>query len=218
MELGAATSRSEINAGFPVSSDSVTQRLDELLRLNSAKARENALYRTDAERTQAALMSRPLRSEKVFAYFGLMIASMPVIAVILKAAIEATFISSGMVLLAALLSMSSITSGLVGYASGKHVSTMIERASSLRRPNDIAAVAAIGFCWGAVAGAAGGSFLFIIGAAAAGLAGGAVGAVTLPILYTLHSVLRVGDFIELKHFLPISLGITLSLCALILGL
>jgi hypothetical protein len=28
---------------------------------------------------------------------------------------------------------------------------------------------------------------------------------------------RVGDFIETKHFLPIAFGIALSVCALILG-
>jgi hypothetical protein len=45
-----------------------------------------------------------------------------------------------------------------------------------------------------------------------------VGTFAVPIMVALHSSVKVGDFIETKHFLPIAFGVTLSICAIILGL
>jgi hypothetical protein len=68
-----------------------------------------------------------------------------------------------------------------------------------------------------MSGAIGGLFLFIIGAFFAAIAGGIVGSFALPLFIALRAPVRRGDLTELKHFLPIALGITLSLCAFILG-
>ena len=63
----------------------------------------------------------------------------------------------------------------------------------------------------------GGVFIFIIG----GFMGSAVGAVAaglaLPAFATVHRLLARGGLIEMKHFLPLALGIVLTLCAFIIG-
>ena len=76
----------------------------------------------------------------------------------------------------------------------------------------------IGFLWGASAGAAGGVVIFIFGALFGAVLGGIVGAAALPVFATLHRWLKKGEFIELKHFLPLAFGIVLTICGFILGL
>jgi hypothetical protein len=163
-------------------------------------------------------MTSPIDSRKAFAYFGLMIGSLPTFALILRIVEETT--PSGRIPLGllTLLGIAGIGTGVVGYASGRYVPSAISYAEKFRMPNNLMLLPLIGFAWGAVSGAIGGLFLFVIGSIFAGFMGGIVGAVALPIFVALHSMLGRGELIEMKHFLPIAFGMTLSLCALILGL
>ncbi|HEX8247249.1 MAG TPA: hypothetical protein VF599_03615, partial [Pyrinomonadaceae bacterium] len=76
----------------------------------------------------------------------------------------------------------------------------------------------IGVLWGIITGAAGGIFIFVIGAFVGALVAAAVGSVALPAFAVLHRWLKRGDSIEEKHFFPIALGISCIITALILGL
>jgi hypothetical protein len=219
MEFGtAAAATSSPDTGSRDTGDSIAeQRLETLLKINAENAREKELFRTERERIEAALMSRPIESKKVFAFFGLMMGSLPPIALVFNVIGEVTPTGGGPILFLILLTAAGIATGIAGYASGRFIPSAIRRIAGFSLPNRIALLAVTGFAWGAVSGAIGGLFLFIVGAVFAAIAGGMIGAVSLPLLVALYEPMRRGDLIELKHFLPIALGMTLSLCAFVLG-
>lgn len=76
----------------------------------------------------------------------------------------------------------------------------------------------IGLLWGGVAGAAGGIVVFIFGAFFGAILGGMVGSVALPLFTIFHRLLKKGESIERKHFLPLAFGITFIICGFIFGL
>ncbi len=76
----------------------------------------------------------------------------------------------------------------------------------------------VGMCWGILAGGAGGTIIFVVGALVGALLGAIVGALALPIFTVFHRLLKRGDQIEEKHFLPLAFGITLVISAFVLGL
>ena len=194
------------------------QRLTNLLEINAGIAREKSLYRSDRERVEAGLMTKPIDSKKAFSYFGLLIGTMPPFALVFKIISETAAVERMPVLFLVLLGAAGVTTGVVGYASGRFVPAAISGFGRFRLANHVVLLSLVGFVWGAVSGAIGGLFIFIIGAFVAAIAGGVIGAVTLPLLVAFHIALRRGDLIEVKHFLPVAFGITLSLCAFILGL
>jgi hypothetical protein len=162
-------------------------------------------------------MSRPITSQKAFAYFGLAIGSLPPASLIVRLAAFETLAAMDLVILSLLAAASALT-GVVGYALGRVVPKILESTSEYRLANRMALTSLIGFAWGALAGGIGGLLLFVFGAFVACLVGGAVGAVCVPTFVLLHNSVRAGNLIETKHFLPITFGITLTLCALVLGM
>jgi hypothetical protein len=176
------------------------------------------LYRSDDERIAAMLMTRPGDSKKVFGMFGLIYGSFPLFAGAAKMLIESQHVEKGHLLWLILLIIAACVTGLTGFALGRGVPAIVDRVAHFRFPNRLFLVSVIGFCWGAAAGAAGGFFLFVIGAIVGAVLGGVAGAVAVPILVVFHNALRAGDYVERRHFLPFVFGITLTLCAFILGL
>ncbi|MEO8574225.1 MAG: hypothetical protein ABI481_09675 [Pyrinomonadaceae bacterium] len=161
-------------------------------------------------------MTSPIDSRKAYSYFGLMIGALPPFAMVFRG-IDKTFPSDRLLVFFLLLALAGVATGIVGYATGRFIPSAVRYASRFRFPNRILLLLAMGFAWGAVSGAIGGLFLYVVGSIFAGIVGGLVGAVVLPILATTHSMMRRGDLIEMKHFLPIAFGITLTFCAFILG-
>lgn len=196
----------------------VQQRLAVLLEVNAGIARERAVYRTDRDRMEAMLMANPIDSSKAFSYFGLMMGTMPPITLAIRSIADGNAGEAIEVFFVVLLILAGLLAGAVGNVSGQLIPAAINAFRDFRAPNRIVMLGLIGFAWGATAGAAGGILLFVFGAIFAGFAGGVVGAICVPIFSILHDRLRRGDLIELKHFLPIGFGITLSLCAFILGI
>src|SRR5881394_3313640 len=62
----------------------VEQRVDHLLRLNAKIAHRKSLFANDEEKRRAMLMTRPIDSGRAFGYFGLMIGSLPPLALFEK--------------------------------------------------------------------------------------------------------------------------------------
>jgi hypothetical protein len=169
----------------------------------------------------ASVMTSRIDSKKAFGYFGLLIGTLPPFALVLRAFSEiepGERLSSSVLGFLGLLTLAGVLTGLTGYVSRKFVSSAVDRSSRFRLPNRILMLSLIGAVWGAVSGAVGGLALFVIGSIFAGITGAVVGAVALPLLIGLRSLVGHGDFIEMRHFLPIAFGITFTLCALILGL
>jgi len=218
MEPGRSTTDIEQYFGDSISlgdeDSAVQQRLDALLSANAQIAHDKAMLR-DAR--DVALMSCPIDSRKAFAYFGYMIGTMPPAAVAIKAIAAGVGTEASDALFLILLLTAAAVTGMAGYVTGKYVPGWIGRVSNFRLPNRVAMYSLIGMGWGAISGATGGLFLFVIGSIFGGIAGALIGAITVPILIVSYEALRRGEFIELKHFLPVAFGITLSLCAFILG-
>ena len=218
MEVSTATRTSD---NYYSSSDRddriIEQRLERLLSLNAEIGREKESSVREA--VDVAGMSRPISSARVYSYFGLLIGTLPPFALALKIAGETMPSDQARLLsLTLLLAISGHAAGLAGYWSGRFIPAAMDRIATLRQPNRIAMVSLLGLAWGAFSGAIGGVFIFIVGSVFAAIAGGLVGAVALPVLVALKSTVSRGDFVELKHFQPIALGISLTLCAFVLGL
>jgi hypothetical protein len=218
MELGTAGTVSDSDIGYADHDDRVVeQRLGELLKRNADIAHEKSLYRTQGERIDSSLMTSPIDSRKAYSYFGLMIGSLPPLAMLFNW-IGGLARVDGLFVLLLLTTVAAGATGAVGYSTGRYIPAAVKYASRFGFPNHLLFLSMFGFAWGAISGAIGGLFLFVIGAVPGSIVGGVVGATVLPVLATLHSLMRRGDLIEMKHFLPISFGITLTLCAFILGL
>jgi hypothetical protein len=190
-----------------------------LVDANAEIARVRSLYRTDEERLAAMSMIRPGDSKLVFGMFGLIFGSLPLLTVSLKLVVEniGGFGSRGWLVWTVLFAIAGVVTGVTGFALGRFVPAILARVSGFRLANRIVMIWLIGFCWGAVAGMCGGMFLFVLGAIAGAILGGIAGSIAVPLLVLFHSAFRAGDLIERKHFLPIVFGITLPLCAYILG-
>jgi hypothetical protein len=199
--------------------DDINKRgLITLLKANAEIARERSLYRSDAERVTAMLMSRPVEAKKAFGLFGLIFGSMPLLTAVVKILAVPDETGSGAGIWACLFATAAIVTGGTGYFLGRIIPDIVNGFSNFRLPNRIALIALVGLLWGGTAGAAGGLFLFVVGAILGGILGGIAGFIALPLLVAFYSALRAGDLIEIKHLLPFAFGVTLTLCAFILGL
>jgi hypothetical protein len=117
-----------------------------------------------------------------------------------------------------LLCWVTIVTSAAGYSSGYMAGKAARRLGGLSRSARALVLPIIGFMWGYVCGAAGGVFIFVIGAFFGAIIGGAVGAAAMTAFYPLHKLASTAGTIELKHLLPIATGVTLAICALIMQL
>ena len=194
----------------------VHNRLEWLLEANAEIAKYKAEFPTRTTELELAMMKRPLTAEQTFAWFGAMLGTFP------PATLFGMFLVSSdgpePALVAALLGFVTAVTAVAGYFLGKIVAALITNIRRMSLSSSLLLVPLVGFCWGAVSGAAGGVFLFIIGAFFGGAIGGAVGAVALTAFFLLYRKLTVAGMIELKHFLPLSFGVTFTICAYLLSL
>jgi hypothetical protein len=198
--------------------DDVQERLDALLEANAAIARQKALFKTEREWFEAEIMQRPVNTEKAFSYLGLMLGTLPPASFFIKFAIDSrVFESDGAWFVIVLLFVNAATA-TAGYFSGKFIGRAARQIETYRWPTMLAIAPLLGILWGMIAGGAGGLIIFLIGAFFGAVIGGIVGAVALPVFAAFHRMLKRGDVIEYKHFLPLALGITLTICSFILGL
>jgi hypothetical protein len=201
-------------AAFDRDGELVKQRLNTLLAANAETARQKAMFRTDREKLEAELMKSPLGLEKTFSYFGLLLGAFPPAALFLKIALDARlepWIFGVMFII-------NLIAAVVGFFSGKIVGKVMRGVETYGWSSMICMLPLIGMLWGALSGAAGGVVFFIFGAFFGAILGGMVGAAALPIFTVLHRLMKKGESIELKHFLPLAFGVTFIICGFILGL
>lgn len=196
---------------------SVRERLETLLEINAGIAREKALFRTECERLEAAAMTSPIPPEKAFSLFGLMIGALTPAAIFIRVLWDGGLRPENAWLLI-LLILTNITAAITGFFTGKLVGRSVAYLHDLSFSRAILLLPLLGLIWGMAAGAAGGVFMFIVGALFGSVVGGAVGAVALPVFATLHRLTKRGEMIETRLFLPLAFGVTLTICSFILGL
>lgn len=171
------------------------------------------MYRSDKEKLEAELMKNPLSLEKTFSYFGLMLGAFPPAAMFLRVAMDGK--PEGWIF--GVMFIINLISAVVGFFSGKLVAKAIRSFEQMNWLPMVLALPFLGLLWGAVTGAAGGVIVFVVGAFFGAILGGIVGSATLPAFTILHRLMKKGESIELKHFLPLALGITFVICGFILG-
>ena len=96
---------------------------------------------------------------------------------------------------------------------GRWVDMLEARPMRVRLP----LLALIGALWGIIAGGSGGIFIFVIGLFFGAVLGGAVGMAVVPAFALPYYAVRRAGLIDTRHFLPLALGSTLTICAIVLG-
>ncbi len=194
------------------------QRLDLLLAADIETVREKKLFRSEHEKTEAALMKNPLSSVQTFSYFGLIIGTFLPAAMFTRFLIDSRGLRSEDVWILGILAIVNIISAVVGFLSGKLIGKIVREVETYSWWNMLLLLPFIGAFWGIITGGAGGIIIVIIGAFFGALLGGMVGSVALPAFTIFHRLLKKGDMIDRKHFLPLAFGITFIICGFILGL
>ncbi|MEP6901492.1 MAG: hypothetical protein ABJA66_07055 [Actinomycetota bacterium] len=192
----------------------VTQRLNALLAINTETARQKATYRSEKEKVESDLMKNPLSLDKTFSYFGLLLGVFPPAAMFIRFAIDGRLD----LWVFGVMFIVNLISAVVGFFSGKLIAKAVGFFEKLSWTTMILVLPFLGLLWGMISGGAGGIIIFIIGAFFGAIIGGIVGSAALPVFTILHRLLKKGEMIELKHFLPIAFGVTFIICGFILGL
>jgi hypothetical protein len=216
-ETQTASRQQNLNqyAGFDRDGELVAaQRLNSLLALNAETARQKAMYHSDREQLEAELMKNPLSLEKTFSYFGLILGVFPPAALFVRFALEGRM--DGWVF--GVMLIVNLISAVVGFFSGKVVAKAVRVFEKMNWLAMILSLPFLGLLWGIVSGGAGGIIIFVVGAFFGAIVGGIVGSIALPAFTILHRLMKKGESIELKHFLPIAFGVTFIICGFILGL
>lgn len=172
------------------------------------------MYASDREKLEAELMRKPISLEQTFSYFGLFLGTFPPAAMFIRFAVDARIDAW----VFGVMFVINLISAIVGFFSGKIIAKMIRELEKQSWLKMILIVPFVGVLWGIITGAAGGIVVFIIGAFFGAILGGIVGSAALPAFTILHRLLKRGESIDQKHFLPLAFGITLIVCGFILGL
>jgi NhaP-type Na+/H+ or K+/H+ antiporter len=162
------------------------------------------------------MMRNPIDTEKAFAYLGIMLGVFPPLAFFVR------ILSEGMdgkteIWIGGILSIVILLAAIVGYFSGILVGRTVRRVEARAWSFQFLATPFLGLFWGLTAGAAGGIIIFVIGAIFGAILGAAVGFVAVPAFALLHRLFKRGDMIDMRHFLPLAFGVTLTICSFILG-
>ena len=201
---------------YPDRSANVEKRLELLLAANAEIAKWKAEYPSRAIEIERSLMTNPLTARQAFAYLGAMLGTFPPASFFFLYLFSASA-SAELTWAVGLLLFVTFITAVTGYHTGKVVGSLITNINKRSLSFGLLTVPLVGLAWGAVSGANGGLFLFIIGAFFGALIGGAVGAVALTAFFLMYRKLTVAGMIELKHFLPVAAGITFTICAYILS-
>jgi hypothetical protein len=194
-----------------------SERLTAIINANTEIANDKLLYHNDLEKAERDLMKNPITNEKAFARFGLMLGTFPPMVIFGSFLNGKTF--SEPIGLVVFLIFINIICAVVGYYSGKKIiSQLVAKAETYSWSSMMLLMPLIGILWGIITGGIGGVFIFIIGAFFGAIIASMVGSVALTTFTVFHRLLKRGDSIEQKHFLPIAFGITATICAFILGL
>lgn len=173
---------------------------------------------TERQRLEAALLKNPLSIEKTFANFGLLLGIFPPAAIFIRFLTVWKIFQSEDFWILGIVAVVILISAITGYFSGKRVGRIVFELEKASWSKMLLTVPFVGIFWGLIAGGAGGTVILGIGALAGAAIGGLVGAAALPFFSIFHRLLKRGDQIENRYFLPLSIGTTAIIIAFILGL
>lgn len=175
------------------------------------------MYRSEREKLEAEMMKNPLGFEKAYAYFGLLLGIFPPLVIFCKILFNTGGSrNDGFIFL--LFGFVNLITACVGYFSGKFIGYNMRSLEKTSWSKMILTSPFLGLIWGILAGGAGGVFIFIFGAFIGAFIGGLVGAIAITFFAIFHRLLKKGEMIETKHFLPLAFGTVFTICSFILGL
>lgn len=205
--------------GIEFDDDELTrQRLDKLLAINAETLREKEMFADEQEKYEADLMKNPISLEKAFSYFGALLGALPPAALFTRFLLDTRGLRGEEAWLIAIFAIANVISSVVGYFSGKLIAKFVRSLEKSSWTKMILLLPFVGALWGIMAGGAGGAVIFLIGAFFGAFFGGIVGSFALPVFAIFHRLLKKGEMIENKHFMPLAFGITLIVCGFFLGL
>src|SRR6266404_9838495 len=108
---------------FATEDTNTRQRLAWLINANSEIERQKRMFRSDTERREAELMVRPMEPKAVFAWFGLLLGTLPPAAIFSK-----FIINSGIhPVILSLMVLVILTTAATGYFSGKVTAILVRQ-------------------------------------------------------------------------------------------
>lgn len=194
------------------------KRLNDLLAANRETDARKKMFRSRRERDEAESMRRPVAMEQAFARFGALLGVFPPAAIFARLFFDKQFFRLENIWMLGIVGVVSLIAATVGYCSGKSVGKIVQQLERKSWARMILALPFVGAAWGIIAGGAGAIIIFVFGAFFGALVGGAVGAAALPVFAVLHRLVKRGDRIEEKHFLPLAYGVAWMISAFIIGL
>ncbi len=197
------------------------ERLNAIITANAGIANDKSRYRNNLEIIERDLMKNPLSSEKAFANFGLLLGTFPPLT-IFSSFIWQTIKNhdhENILFITVFLIFINLICAVVGYYSGKKIiSKLVSKTENYTWSTMMLLMPLIGVLWGIITGGVGGIFIFVIGAFFGAIIASTVGSVALTTFTVFHRLLKRGDSIDRKHFIPLAFGITATICAFISGL
>jgi len=190
---------------------------DQFFELRIIKLRKAAdeLAGTSGDREiSTSFLARRLDLSTSLRFFGIAIGTVPTAAILFRLFVMDSSPNPAVLLLAVL---ATAVTGLVGHLTAGFTSAALERVLSTSFLRSLLLVPIIGIVWGIMSGAAGGLFLFVLGAPVGGVIGGMVAGTALPLFVGLFNLTAEEGEISVNRFLPIAVGISGSAAALFLG-
>jgi hypothetical protein len=179
------------------------------------------MFRTPREEREMLSMRRPVGVERAFAFFGLLLGTLPPAAIFIRVfgdwpSREPGWSGLG---LAAMCLVMNIVCAVVGHRMGRAVGhPMIAGAERRSWTRMLLMTLVAAFVWGAATGAAGGAVFFGIGAIFGVVLALAVALPSFVIFTTFHRLLMRGGMIDARHLRPLAWGVAATAAALALGL
>ena len=199
-------------------SEITQQRLDFFLRENAETSRQRMLFSSEREKTESALMKNPISIENALAYFGLLLGIFTPAAMFTRFFIDARIYRGEDFWILGVFLIVNFLAAVTAYFSGKLIGKIVRDLENTSWSKMILTLPFIGLFWGIMAGGASGIIVFVIGAFFGALLGAMVGSFALTAFTVFHRLLKRGDKIDGKHFLPLAIGVTFVISAFFLGL
>ena len=192
-------------------------RLSWLLKANALEAERQRLFRDPREEEGMLLMRHPIRTQKAYALFGMLLGSLPLAAFLFKLMMtESSLLADMQPYFPLLLAVNAACCPVGGWISFQLAKTVDE----MERKNwfyMLFASLVMGLIWGYASGSISGVIFFGFGAYLAPFVTIPTGLIAFMLFTALHRPLARGGMIDARHFWPLACGVTLLLAALILG-
>jgi hypothetical protein len=177
--------------------------------------RRARIFRTPREEMEALLMRRPVTTEQAFARFGLLLGTLPPVAIFYR--IFGGWIAQGALGMLVLVLLMLFVCAFLGRFMAKRLGGEIVERERRSWPSMLLGVLGYAFVWAAVTGTAGGAIYFGIGCIFGFACALPCALVAFSVFVPLHRLLARGGMIDARQLNPLAWGINMAIATLILS-